>query len=125
MKKKRPLKAIKRDLDKYFSLFIRARDAKKTGGMCFFCGTRPIECCFHIVTRSKFSVRWDPENAVASCSPCNYFNEFNPDPYRVAYIKKFGLKQYEGLVARSNVLRKWDRAELEEMLEKYRTHDES
>lgn len=89
-------------LDAVFSLYIRARDKRVTGGKCVFGCGRPIECCFHFVTRAKYAVRWDVENAVGSCTIDNYTNEFNPHPYVGWYIKRYGLGKYEDLLRRSN-----------------------
>lgn len=116
----RSRKALVKDLDKYFSLYIRQRDGKLTDGMCIFACGRPIECAFHVVTRSKFAVRWDPFNCVGSCNSCNFNNEFNPDPYRIAYIKHYGWETYEALVERSNTTRKFERTDLMALIEEYR-----
>lgn len=114
-------KALVKALDKEFSLFIRKRDQDVRGGLCVFPGCpKPIQNCFHIITRAKYSVRWDPANAVASCTGCNMSMEYNPNPYILWYIARNGLPAYEDLVRRSNIITKKSNSDLEEMLEEFR-----
>jgi hypothetical protein len=102
-------------LDKLYSLVIRARDSKITGGLCVFGCGRPIQCAFHFVTRAKYIVRWDLQNAVGSCYAQNYENEFNPHPYIQWYRKNYGDKVYDDLIARSNKIAKFSNTELLEI----------
>lgn len=108
------MKRVKKKLDKAFSLAVRERD-RKIVGACMFCGG-PIECVFHVVTRSKHCVRWDLENGVGSCSGCNRENEYNPDKFRVPLIKAFGLGWYEALVCRSVIAKPMSLEELQDIL---------
>ena len=85
----------------------------------FGCGG--IECVFHIITRSRYAVRWDLENGVGSCFKANYLNEMNPHPYIDWFIKNRGLEAYENLVRRSKRIAKYsnsDLLEIKESLEK-------
>jgi len=96
------------------SAITRAR-TKKECGKCPFCGGE-IECCFHFVTRSKHSVRWDLDNVIGSCKGCNFKNEFDPDNYRAWLIGRIGGTAYINLVKKSNVIVKRSIADLEDML---------
>ena len=118
-KKKRSRKSLVKELDKVFSLFIRERDFKDIGGCHLGCG--PIECCSHLITRSKHSVRWDERNAYGSCMSSNFQHEFNPHIYTSWYIKKHGLSAYEKLLLDSNKIAKFSNSDLEAMIEKYET----
>lgn len=126
-RKRKPKTARKRlvsELDRQFSLFIRKRDSLQTGGACrfrreLFCAG-PIECCFHFITRSKHSVRWDERNAVGSCRGCNFTMEFNPHPYINWYISKYGLVAYEALFRDSNKIAKFENGQLEDMIEVFK-----
>ena len=111
MAKKTPRKKLVATLDKLFSLAVRAKAEKNYGG-CFFDG-KPIEHCFHFVTRSKHSVRWDFTNAEGSCAGCNFRMEFDPHPYIQWYIRKHGLPAYEDLIRRSNERAGFSLADLE------------
>ena len=117
---KRGKKSLRRKLveqaDKVFSLLVRALAKKEYNGICPFCKERPIECCFHFVTRAKHIVRWDLTNAVGSCNIDNYKMEWNPHPYIKWYLDKFGLEAYENLVLRSNRIAKFNTDELENII---------
>ena len=102
-------------LDTLFSLYIRLRDKAEFKGMCVFGCGRPIECCFHIVTRGKYSVRWDERNAVGSCMIDNYKMEFNPHPFITWYIKRVGVEAYEALVRDSNRIPKHTHEDLRQL----------
>jgi hypothetical protein len=111
-------KALVAKLDKAYADYIKARD-KKIRGKCAFC-PKPIEHCFHFVTRGHYVTRWDEANAAGSCAGCNLNNEFNPDPYRVWYVREFGFDAYDQLVTRSKGIAKFSNEELIEMAEKFR-----
>lgn len=106
-RKKSPRKTLVRKADIAFSLYIRALYP-----VSFFSG-KPTECCFHIVSRSKHSVRWSLDNAVGATMGENYEMEFNPHKFITILIEKRGLPWYEALVRRSNEIRKHSRADLE------------
>ncbi len=107
-RKKNPSrKSLVRKADTAFSLHIRALYPTS-----FFSG-KPSECCFHIVTRSKHSVRWALDNAVGSTMGENYEMEFNPHKFISILIQKRGLPWYENLILRSNEIRKHTRQDLE------------
>ena len=113
-------KIIVASLDTLFSFVVRLRDKDVAGGRCVFDCQRPIECCFHFVTRSKYSVRWDLKNAVGSCHPHNYEMEFNPHPFIQWYIKTRGIAAYEDLLRRSNQIAKFSNEKLIEIRENLR-----
>lgn len=108
-------KGLVKRADTAFSLKIR-----ELYPVSFFSG-KPTECCFHIVSRSKHSVRWSLDNAVGSTMGENYEMEFNPHKYITILIEKRGLPWYESLVRRSNETRKFGRDELEDIAD--RGHD--
>ena len=83
--------------DQVFSIFIRLRGKKRTGGLCELCLKRPIEVCFHWVSRKSYATRWLPENACASCRGCNYNETFNKQKYRDIFIERYGIAERERL----------------------------
>jgi hypothetical protein len=105
-------KGLVKRLDAIFSLFIRARDSKLTGGRCVL-GCGMIENCAHLITRAKHSVRWDARNATGQCYGANLRHEFDSHPYTAWYIRTNGLEAYETLVRDSNRIAKFSNAELE------------
>jgi hypothetical protein len=97
-------------LDNLFSHYIRLRD-KRAFGRCPFC-SGPIQCCFHFVTRSKHSVRWENRNAVGSCHGCNFKNEHDPHFAISWYIESYGLENYNQLVKDGNIIAKFSMDDL-------------
>ena len=106
-----------RKADKAFSVYIRQRDHALVGH-CTFC-PKPIECCFHFVTRSKYATRWDPANCVGSCFGCNYLYESNPHQFINWYIKKHGLEGYQDLIRRSHEITKFSDDDLLDIEKKF------
>jgi len=94
------LRRAERKADKAFSLYIRAI-AKLSYEKCPLCNVKPIECCFHFVTRKRKIVRWDYTNAVGACNTCNFLENFWSDLSRAWYIKTYGVDQYLKLVEKS------------------------
>lgn len=99
-------KRLIKELDKEFSLLIRALWPRSP-----FSGL-PSEHCFHFVTRSKYSVRWNELNAVGSTAGENYRYEFDPHFAVAWYIKHYGLTAYEALIAEGNRIVKWGNEDL-------------
>jgi len=103
--------------DKALSLYIRKK-TQETYGACPMCGGE-IECCFHWITRSKYSVRWDLENVIGSCMGCNIDYEYNPHPYISWFIRKYGLDKYEQLIVKSNKIHKYELSDLQDIIDVY------
>lgn len=97
--------------DAAFSKYIRTRD----GWKCvygFKCGMN-IDYSenkggldnSHFQKRSKWSVRYDPENCDAACKKCHYFIENHPDGQKVLEDFKrqqLGERRYNLLILRAN-----------------------
>ena len=115
--KKSPRRKLVSEADRVFSLWIRNRDNKQYGH-CVFC-KKPIEHCFHFITRAKYSVRWDELNCTSSCRSCNYSMEYNPHPFIKWFLDKHGLATYEALILKSNQIAKFSTEDLQGIIEKY------
>lgn len=106
-------------LDALFSQFIRTRDKIAFGGVCPFGHKngpqKPIECCFHFLTRSKYSVRWDPRNACGACHDCNLENEYNPHRFVEWYLKTYGRRQFDAIVEKGHGLARFDNEDLRDI----------
>ena len=100
------------ELDRLYSLAVRARDSRETGGACVL-GCGRIENVAHLITRSKHSVRWDLRNGTGQCYGANMTHEFNPHIYTAWWIKKHGLEAYENLVRDSNLVAGFGLGDLE------------
>lgn len=68
----KPFTVLLKQADTLFSLFIRMRDKWLFNGLCVICNIRPIEVCFHWITRAEMAIRFHPDNASGTCSGCNY-----------------------------------------------------
>lgn len=108
-------KGLVKKLDEVFSEWIRIKTRRQFGPMCPFCGKKPIEQCFHFITRAKHIVRWDEDNAIGSCRGCNFYNEQNPAPFLNFYLNKFGSEAWDRLFRKSNNIAKFDRSRLQEI----------
>jgi hypothetical protein len=113
-------KAIKA-ADAAFSLYIRRRD----GFICFTCGHTGREAdgvmqCGHLITRSKYSVRWDEDNAFCQCRGCNMKHEYFPEIFTSRYIHICGIEMYESLVLKSNTPRKYTIGEIRDIAAEYK-----
>ena len=78
--------------DKWFSLFIRARD-----GRCVTCGSSESLQCGHLFTRAAYSTRWDERNAFCQCAGCNLRHEHDSSPLTAYYLSRFGEDAYHEL----------------------------
>ena len=103
--------------DSAVSLYIREK-TRQAYGVCPFCG-KEIQCCFHWVTRGKYSTRWDEDNVLGTCMGCNLDYEHNPHPYISWFIDNYGLDNYDQLIVKSNKIIKYDIFDLEEIILNY------
>lgn len=114
--KKRSRKAIVRELDRIFSLYIRARD----GHRCVVCGSPEIPQCGHLFSRVAYSTRWDEENAFCQCAKCNINHESDAWPFISWFIEKFGRQTFDEVRARYHKPRQFKDFELEDMTREYK-----
>lgn len=122
--KKKSLSQIKKQLDKYFSLYVRSRELKEGKAMCVCCGVkkRPEEMqCGHYVSRSNLSLRWDERNGWPCCIGCNVFKHGNYPAYTEYLINRFGAPWLQNLIKEGKMIRKWTHKELEELLQYYKS----
>jgi len=111
-------KKLVASLDKYFSLFIRARDKRSV-----FSGSTESLQCFHIFSRVSYSTRWDELNAFVSTATENL--KYEHDTYwqhqvHTWYIEKYGQSQFDLLYAKWNKTTKYSNADLKVMIEHYK-----
>lgn len=112
--KKPTRKVLVKKLDKVFSEFIRNRDKR-----CVQCGKTEGLTNGHLITRAKYSVRWNELNCHCQCRGCNYLHEFQSHLYTNWFLKNYGLKKYQTLIAESNKIKKFTDTDLEELIKKY------
>lgn len=89
--KKRTQAQLKKELDKQFSLYIRA----KYPPFCYTCGKRGVLQCGHFVSRQYLATRWDENNCRPQCVGCNIFGNGKPLDFEENLKKELGNKVVE------------------------------
>jgi hypothetical protein len=119
--KKETLSALKKKADKYFSTYVRMRDADKHGNAdCISCNSRKPwkqQQAGHFITRGCNALRYDEENVNAQCVGCNMFKQGNQYQYSIALDYKYGDGKAAELHGRRFETKKFTRQELEEIIE--------
>lgn len=127
VKRKRvtPLPKLIKKADDVFAKWIRVRDGHCYGqeipGEAQRCKGHLCNC--HLFGRGKKDIRFDEMNCNAGCSFHNQIHDhiMRPQPwiYTGWFLKKYGVEAYNELNDRTNVIKKWTREELEEIITKY------
>ena len=117
-------KRLVKALDAISSLYTKMEHKRRVGPYCFLpgCG-QPATQTFHIISRAKYSVRWDERNLTASCAGHNLRYEHDVVLVKRVidwYITTKGQVAWEQLVTDSNEVAKFENYELQEMLEAIR-----
>lgn len=102
-----------------FNKYIRERDK---GNKCISCGKKPLkENAGHFYNANNhWNVRFDEYNVHLQCEHCNTFLSGNLINYRENLIKKIGAEEYDKLVDRAKVTRKFTVEELKEIINIYK-----
>jgi NinG protein len=122
-KKKRSLKALKRDLDAAFSKFIRQRDAKADGYVaCITCGRISHwkeGHAGHFIKRQYLATRYDPRNCHFQDAYCNTYRGGALVEYTLYMQKRYGQSVVDELLQAKHKTVKMTREDYETLLEKY------
>lgn len=122
--KKKSIPKLKKELDKWFSLYIRLRHADENGRtVCFTCGKvdhyKKLQAG-HFQSRRHLPTRWDETNVQVQCVKCNMFNQGE----QYTFGKLLDLRIEEGisdqLVLMSKSTIKYMRHEYVEMINHYK-----
>ncbi|RUA15245.1 MAG: recombinase, partial [Flavobacteriia bacterium] len=86
---------MKKELDKWFSLFIRLREANEYGMVqCFTCGKvahyKDGMQNGHFQSRKHMSTRFDEENCQVQCIKCNMFSQGEQFKFGIHLDAKYG-----------------------------------
>lgn len=102
-----------------FNKYIRERDK---GNKCISCNKKPLkENAGHFFNANNhWNVRFDEYNVHLQCEHCNTFLSGNLINYRDNLIKKIGTEEYDKLVDRAKVTRKFTVEELKEIINIYK-----
>ena len=116
---------LKKELDKYFSLFIRLRDATAEGVVqCFTCSRishyKSGMQNGHFQSRRHHSTRWDETNCQVQCIKCNMYEQGEQFKFGMALEGKYGEGTSEELEFLSRTIMKVSRIDYEEKISYYK-----
>ena len=90
---------------------VMARDRR-----CVICGSPDNLQWSHLITRRKYSVRWDTRNSCMMCARCHFrHHRQGPEEYVSWFMRTYGAEEYQSLVQRAN--RPLSSAERKELIE--------
>ena len=117
---------LKKELDKWFSLFIRLREATDEGlCQCFTCGKvshyKTGMQNGHFQSRSFLSTRFDEENCQVQCVGCNMFKQGEQWKFGMNLNAKYGIGTSNKLEFISRHKVKFYRIDYEEKISYYKT----
>ena len=119
------LSKLKKELDKWFSLFIRLRDANEFGMIqCHTCG------CIkhykkgmqngHFQSRSFLATRFNEENCQPQCVGCNMFKQGEQYKFALNLDAKYGEGKAEELEFLARTIVKITRVDYEDKISYYK-----
>jgi|TARA_R110002110_G_scaffold403757_1_gene621665 hypothetical protein len=117
---------LKKELDKWFSLYIRLRDATDEGLVeCFTCGKvahyKKGMQNGHFQSRKFLTTRWDNKNCQVQCAGCNVFKYGEQYKFSLNLDAKYGEGTAESLEILSKQLWKITRVEYEDFIFYYKS----
>ena len=120
MPRKISIKGLRKKARRIFARWICKRDKFK----CVACGKQGVSGemqAGHFVHRDCLD--FDERNNSAECIRCNCYLSGNLAPYSFYLIKKYGPGIIEELNVLGNVIRKFGREELEEIVKRYSVNE--
>ena len=122
---KKTISKLKKELDKYFSLFIRLRSANEYGMVqCFTCGVvRGYKDGMqngHFQSRKHLATRFHEENCQVQCIKCNMFSQGEQYKFSLGLDAKYGEGTAEELEYLARTIHKVSRVEYEEQISYYK-----
>lgn len=115
---------LKKELDKWFSLYIRLRYATAEGiAQCFTCGKidhyKKLQCG-HFQSRRHHATRWNEQNCQVQCVKCNMFEQGEQWQFGIKLNSQFGLGTSQDLEYLARTTVKKTRIEYEEDITYYK-----
>ena len=117
---------LKKELDKWFSLFIRLRDATDHEGLCqcITCGKvshykKGIQNG-HFQSRRFMATRYDEQNCSSQCIACNLYRGGEQYRFALAIDSKYGEGTAQELEFLARTIVKFTRSDYEEKIGYYK-----
>ena len=115
---------IVKNLDTWFSKYVRLLNAQDGFVRCYTCGTlrkwNDRIDAGHFQTRSKYSTRRDEMNVKPQCKGCNMTNGGQQYLFGQRLDEEYGEGTADQILFKSNQLAKFSNAELQEMIKDYK-----
>jgi hypothetical protein len=116
---------LKKELDKWFSLYIRLREATNEGLVqCFTCGNvnsyKVGMQNGHFMSRQFMATRYDVQNCQVQCVGCNMFKFGEQFKFSLALDYKYGKGTAEELLHKSRQINKMSSKDFEEKISYYK-----
>jgi hypothetical protein len=117
---------LKKELDKWFSLFIRLRDATDEGlCQCITCGKiahykKGIQNG-HFQSRRFMGTRYDEHNCSSQCLACNMFRGGEQYKFALALDAKYGEGKAEALEIKARTIFKYSRLDYTSRISYYKS----
>jgi len=123
---KKTISKLKKELDKWFSLYIRIRDATDEGMVqCRTCNkVRHYKSgmqCGHFQSRRHHSTRWDEQNCAVQCLACNMFGQGEQFRFSIYIDAKYGEGTAEELEFLARTTLKLSRYDYEDKISYYKS----
>jgi hypothetical protein len=120
----KPISKLKKELDKWFSLYIRLRNSSLDGVThCFTCGKidyyKKMQCG-HFQSRKHLATRFDTKNCQVQCPGCNVFRYGEQYKFAVNLDAKYGDGKAKELEFLSRTIVKFTRVDYEEKISYYK-----
>lgn len=121
---KKTITKLKKELDKWFSLYIRLRESTAEGMcQCFTCdkiSSYKKMQCGHFQSRRHMSTRWNEQNCQVQCIGCNMFKQGEQWKFGLRIDYKYGEGTSEELQVLANNIHKKARWEYEDDISYYK-----
>ena len=116
---------LKKELDKWFSLYIRLKNATEEGMVqCFTSGRvyhyKSIHAG-HFMSRKNLSTRWDEMNVQPQSAADNLFGQGEQYKFSLALDAKYGEGTAEELQFKSRQIKKFTRVDYEDLISYYKS----
>ncbi len=123
--KKKSISKLKKELDKWFSLYIRLRNSTETGlCQCFTCGKvahyKKLQCG-HFQSRRHTATRWHDINCQVQCVKCNMFGQGEQFKFALNLDATYGFETAEEMQYLATTTVKITRAEYIEQISCYKS----
>ena len=119
MAKVKSISQLKKDADKYFSIYVRLRDSENGICTCITCGKQghwKTMQAGHFVSRKVSLLRFSDENVNAQDVGCNVFKHGEQYLYSKALDMKYGDGTADRLFAQRFSTHKFTKEELETII---------